>query len=57
MKILISLILLLSVPCFAGTSYKMYYKTYTTKTHKCSVDIFVPESGPVKVETICFKLK
>lgn len=57
MKILISLILLLSVSCFAGTTYKMYYKTYTTKTHKCAVDIFVPESGPVKVETICFKLK
>lgn len=56
MKIAILFLLVIGT-AFADTGYKMYYYTYTTKTHKCAVDIYVPERGAVKVEKMCFLIK
>lgn len=53
MRILVFLALL-STSAFAD---KTYYYTYVTKTEKCAVDIFVPTTGHVKIEKICFNLK
>lgn len=52
MKIFI-LLALLSTSAFAD---KMYQYTYVTKTEKCAVDIFVPTTGRIKIEKICFNL-
>ena len=34
----------------------MYQYTFTTKTQKCAVDIFVPTKWDIKIEKTCFKI-
>lgn len=59
MKTAIIILALLATSTFAQAQNIggiMYQYTFTTKTQKCAVDIFVPTKGDIKIEKICFKI-
>lgn len=53
MKTIVFILTVLSLSAFADT-FKVYNYTYTNKTQKCAVTIFVPDVGKIKVEKLCF---
>ena len=55
MKLIALILAILSMNSFAlaGT---MYHYTFTTRTQKCAVDIYVPTTGKIVVEKLCFNL-
>jgi len=50
--------IIIMMAIFATTTFAdvLHQYTYTTKTQKCAVDIFVPTKGDIKIEKICFKI-
>jgi len=52
-KIILLIVATMATSTFAGT---MYHYTFTSRTQKCAVDIYIPTTGKIVVETICFNL-
>jgi len=56
MKTIVFLLTVISLSAFADNSFRVYNYTYQNKTQKCSVTVFVPDVGTIKVERLCFNL-